>query len=108
MKLPRELGHPRKGLIDIQNIDDNECFKWRIVRYLNPANNHSARIAEGEKGFAKKTYFKDMKFPVKIRDNCKIEKRIPSALVFLAMKIKKNIQSMYRKNVVKKNMLIYH
>ena len=75
MKSPRELGHPRKGLIYIQNIDDNECFKWRIVRYLNPANNHSARIAKGEKGFAKKTYFKDMKFPVKIRDNCKIEKK---------------------------------
>ena len=54
MKLPRELGHPRKGLIDIQNIDDNECFKWRIVRYLNPANNHSARITKGGKYFAKK------------------------------------------------------
>ena len=26
-KLPKELGHPRKGLINIQNIDDNECFK---------------------------------------------------------------------------------
>ena len=24
---PKELDHPKKGLINIQNIDDNECFK---------------------------------------------------------------------------------
>ena len=51
-----------------------------------------------------------MKYQAKIRDVYKIEnkKRIPSALVFLAMEIKKNIQSMYQKNVVKKNILIYY
>ena len=27
IKLPKELDHPRKGFINIQNIDDNECFK---------------------------------------------------------------------------------
>ena len=27
IKLPKELDHPRKGLINTQNIDDNECFK---------------------------------------------------------------------------------
>ena len=32
-KLHKELVHPRKGLINIQNIDDNECFKWCLVRY---------------------------------------------------------------------------
>ena len=34
IKLPKELDHPRKELLNIQNIDDNECFKWGIVRYL--------------------------------------------------------------------------
>ena len=38
MKLPEELNHPRKGLINIQNIDDNEFFKWSLVKYLNPAD----------------------------------------------------------------------
>ena len=28
IKLPKELDNPRKGLINIQNTDDNECFKW--------------------------------------------------------------------------------
>ena len=27
IKLPKESDHPRKGLINIQNTDDNECFK---------------------------------------------------------------------------------
>ena len=26
-QLPEELDHQRKGLINIQNIDDNKCFK---------------------------------------------------------------------------------
>ena len=32
IELPRELNHQRKGLINIQNIDDNECFKWCLIR----------------------------------------------------------------------------
>ena len=32
VKLPKELYHPRKGLINIQNIDDHECFRWCLVR----------------------------------------------------------------------------
>ena len=32
-KLPKELSHPRKGLINIQN-DDNKCFLWCHVTYL--------------------------------------------------------------------------
>ena len=27
IKLPKELDHARKGSIDIQNTDNNECFK---------------------------------------------------------------------------------
>ena len=47
---------------NIQNIDDNECFKWSIVRYLNPANHHPARITKADKDFAKKLDFKDIRF----------------------------------------------
>ena len=46
IKVPKELDYPRKGLINIQNVDDNECFKWSIVRYLNPANHPPARITK--------------------------------------------------------------
>ena len=84
-------------MINIKNTDDNECVKWSIVRCLNPADDHSAKITKVDNDFAKKLDFKGIKFPVKIRNIYKIEKIILLALVFLAMKIRKNIQSMYHK-----------
>ena len=75
IKLPKELDHPRKGLINIQNTDDNEYFKWHLVRNLNPAEHYPRRITKADKDFAKRLDFKDMKFPVKIRDIHKIEKK---------------------------------
>ena len=27
IELPKELDHPRKGLLNIQSTDDNDCFK---------------------------------------------------------------------------------
>ena len=46
-----------------------------MARYLNPANHNPARITKADKDFAKKRDFKDIKFPVKIRDTHKIEKK---------------------------------
>ena len=67
IKLPKELDCPKKALINNQNIDDNECFKWCLVRYLHPVNHYPARIRK-VKGFAREFDFKDIKFPVKIID----------------------------------------
>ena len=74
IKLPQKLYHPRKGLINIQNTDDNEWFKWSLVKYLNPTDHHPARITKSDKDFAKKLDFKGIKFPLKIREIHKIEK----------------------------------
>ena len=75
IKLPKELDHEKKGLIYIQNIDDNECFKWSLVRHLNTIDHNPARITKADTDFAKTLYFKDIKFPVKIRDIHKIGKK---------------------------------
>ena len=75
IKLPEELDHPRKGLINIQNTDDNECFKWCLVRYLNHVDHNPRRITKIDKDFAKRLDFKDIKFPVKTRDIHKIERK---------------------------------
>ena len=48
IKLPKELYHPRKGLINIQNIDNNECFKWCFVRYLHPADHNPRRVTNSD------------------------------------------------------------
>ena len=73
IKLPGLLNHPRKGVINIQKFDDNECFKWCLVWYLNSADHHPARITKGDKDFAKTLDFFYINFPVKIRDIHKIE-----------------------------------
>ena len=74
-RLPKELNHQRKGLINSQNIYDNEWFKWCLVRYLNPADRNPARITKAGKDFAKKVDFKGTKFPVKVKDIYKVEKK---------------------------------
>ena len=61
-------------MINIQSIDDNECFKFSLVRYLNPANYHLARTTKADKEFSKKFDLKYTKCPLKIRDIHKIEK----------------------------------
>ena len=62
-------------MINIQIIDDVECFKWCLVRYLNPADHNPARITKADKDFAKNLFLKDMTSPVKVRDIHKIEKK---------------------------------
>ena len=75
IELPKELNHPRKGLINIQNIDDNECFIWCLARYWHSADNNPKKITKIDKDLAKKLDFKDVKFSVKVRDIQKIEKK---------------------------------
>ena len=62
--------------MNIQNIDDNECFKWCLGKYLHPADHHPAIISRADKTFAKEIDFKDITFPFKITDIHKIEKKI--------------------------------
>ena len=102
IKLLKELHHPRKRLINIQNINDNECFKWCLVRSLNPADRKPARTTKADKYFAKKLHFKEIKFPVKVRDIHKTEKKIPSTLVFFGYKNKEKHPIYLSKNAMRK------
>ena len=65
IKLPKELDHPRKSLINIQSSDDNECFKWCLVRYLNPANHHPGRITKLTKILQRDLILKTLNFQKK-------------------------------------------
>ena len=68
--LSKELDHPRKGLINIQNTDNNECFKWCLVRYFNPAEYNPRRITKSDEDFAKRLEFKDIKLSVYVSKKC--------------------------------------
>ena len=67
-KLSNELSHPKNGLISLHNVDDNKCFKWRLVRYLHLVDHHSAGIWKTGRLFGDELDFEDIKFSVKIKD----------------------------------------
>ena len=62
-------------MINIQNIDNNECFQWCFVRYVHSAHHNPARIIKADKKFAKGPNFEDMKFPFKVRDIHEVKKK---------------------------------
>ena len=72
IKLPTELQHHEKGLINLQNRD-NECFRWCHVRHLNPQNNNPQRIKKPDKSFVEKLNYDNIEFPVSIKQYNKIE-----------------------------------
>ena len=60
-------------------------LKRCLIRSLNPGDHNPRRITKSEKDFEKRLNFKDIEFPVKIRDLHKIkkQKRIPLAYFWL-------------------------
>ena len=70
-----------------------------MVRYLHPADHHPEKIRKVNILYGDQLDFKDIKFSVKVRDIHKIERKIPLALLSYVIKIRKNNQSMYKKNL---------
>ena len=62
-------------MIKVQNVDDNECFKWFLVRYLSLADLNPRRITKNDEDCPKTFDFKDIKIQFKIRNIHKIEKK---------------------------------
>ena len=46
--LPAELQNSRKGLVNLKN-EDNECFRWCHIRYLNPQEKDAQRIKKTDR-----------------------------------------------------------
>ena len=64
-------------MIIIQNIGNNECFNWSIIRYFNPVHHYPARITNADKDFTKKHHIKDIKtiLAMIIRENIQFIKK---------------------------------
>ena len=95
-------------MTNIQNIDDNECFKWYLFRCLDPAIYQSARFTIADKDFSKRLDFEDIQSPVKSRDIHKIEKKNSIGVSVFGYEYKEKHPSYVseKKNAVKENMLI--
>ena len=65
--LPNELKNSKKGLINIKNNKDNECFRWCHVRHLNPQEKDSQRITKADKKYVEKLDYTGIEFPVNVK-----------------------------------------
>ena len=74
IKLPQELRHHRKGLINMKN-EDNECFRWCHIRHLNPQNKDPQRVKKSDKEYVKNLDYSGIEFPVNVQQYNKIEKQ---------------------------------
>ena len=72
IKLPVELQHHMKGLINIKN-NDNECFRWCHIRLLNPQDKDPQRIKRCDKEYINKLDYSGIEFPVTVEQYNKIE-----------------------------------
>ena len=88
-------------MINIQNIDDNECFKLCLGRYLHSKNHNLKIITKTDKNLSKRLNFKDIKLPVKIRNTHRVEKKN-------SITISVSTKPCIKKNTVKQNKLIYY
>ena len=74
IKLPQELQRSSKGLINMKN-NDNECFRWCHICHLNPQDKDPQRIKKVDKEYNEKLDYKNIEFPVTIKQINKIEKK---------------------------------
>ena len=71
VNFPVELKGPRKGLINIKNIDQ-KCFLWCPVRHINPLKGHPEIIQKIAKKIAEKLDYDIIEFPVQEKNFSKI------------------------------------
>ena len=63
-----------KGMINIKN-NDNKCFLWCYIRYLNLVKTHPERITKEDKNMVDDLDYKGITLPVSKKDYCKIERQ---------------------------------
>ena len=94
-ELPNELKHARKGLINIQN-DDNKCFLWFHIRYLNLIDKNPQKITKKIKNLLINLIMKGLIFLFQRKIIAKLKCKIKFVLMCFVMKIKKFILFIYQ------------
>ena len=61
IQLPLELRNSAKGLINLKN-DDNECFRWCHIRYLNSQDKYPQRIKKSDRKYVDKLNYNGIEF----------------------------------------------
>ena len=74
IELPKELKNPKKGLVNIKNENDNECFRWCHLAklYSSQVKNHPERTSHYKK-YVNTVNYNGITFPVSIKQISKVE-----------------------------------
>ena len=76
IKLPNQI-EEKKACINVQNSDDNECFKWAILSDIHPVhrNQYNPNRVYSYHQYKDNLNFSGIKFPVAIKDVSKFEQQ---------------------------------
>ena len=74
--LPRALA-TRKAIINLKNEDD-ECFRWAVLRAMNPTDKNPQRIDKNLKSKRDQINMDGIEFPVSLKSIDKVEKQNPN------------------------------
>ena len=107
-QIVKRIKPSKKTLINIQNVNDNESFKYCFLKYLYVADHHPAKIRKVDRLFADELDFGYIKFTVKFRDICKIEKNAAVTISVAGYQNKEKYPIYVSKNALKINQLIYY
>lgn len=55
--------------------NDNQCFRWCHIRYLNPQEKYPQRIKKVDKAYVENLDYSGIEFPVEVKQYNKIEKQ---------------------------------
>ena len=75
LRLPSKIS-TKKAVINMKNNDDH-CFKWSVVRALNPVEKNSERITKELKDQSERLDWRGLKFPVDLKQIIIFEKLNP-------------------------------
>ena len=74
IELPTELRNPKKGLINMNNKDE-ECFRWCHTRHLNPQTKYPERIKKEDKKMINELNYDGIDFLLSQKHYNKVEKQ---------------------------------
>ena len=85
LPLPSKIS-TKKAVINMKNNDD-QCFKWSVVRALHPVEIHPERVSKELKDQSERLDWSGLKFPMKLDQVVIFEKFNPSISMFLVLKV---------------------
>ena len=103
IELPKSLAR-KKAIINVQNENDNECFKWAVTSAVFPKEKNAERLSKQMREDSEKFDWTGIKFPVSLKQIDKFENQNNYAInVFGCECVEYPVDVVYPLRISKKN-----